>query len=684
MTVMMNTPLPMHVPASCAPIVPVEGLGEDEIMVDNFAGGGGASTGLKWTTGRDPDVALNHDAPACAMFRANHPATLVLNQSVTAMAPIDTVLLGSRHRAERLGRVWDGKPMRVGLAWFSPDCTDHSKAKGGAPIRNRASRDLAFVIHGWAQLPPEIRPRIIMMENVEEWLGWGPLRQRRWPLKPEDRAARKGLFADDSQGAGEEQALTDPPLGEPMFDAHGNPVLERDPTRAGETFRKWLRKLQRCGYTVEYRELRASVYGAPTIRKRLFLIARCDGGAIHWPAETHGANRSPVRTAAECIDFSIPCPSIFTRRKMPVDASCRRIARGIRRFVIDAAKRAAEGKGPGPYLVPVTHQGDDRVHSLHEPLRTITTAKRGEYALISPTIIRTDMQSAAGRNGIHSVETPINTVTTNGGFGLVAATLVPRYGEREGQAPRCQDITRPISTIVPTANGAQLVAAFLAQHNGGARNAAAPLSRPVDEPISAIVTRGTQQQLVAAFIKRDFGTSTGSDMRAPIGTLTTEGNGHATLVAAFLSKYYSSGADADAGDDAGGQSASLDAPLHTATAKARFGLVTVTIEGQSWVIVDIGMRMLTPRELFNCQGFNDNYVIDVELKGELLDADRRARMAEGKGKRRKRRDGGYWLTKEDQIRMCGNSVPPPMSMVLSAANLNIPPAMPFGTMREAA
>jgi len=629
------------------------GLGADELIIDNFCGGGGASAGIeralaRFAPGRHVDAAINHDAPAIAMHQANHPNTHHYCQSIWKVDPRQVVIDVSRRRGSVV-------PLRVGLAWFSPDCTDHSKAKGGAPIRDRQSRDLAWVIIRWAKLPKSYRPRVIMMENVEEWLEWSPLRQRVWP-------------------AGTEKA------GQPMFDLKGRPVYERDPDRKGETFYKWLKKLEAQGYQVEWREIRGCDHGAPTIRKRLFLQARCDGVPITWPAETHGPignakGLNPYRTAADCIDWSIPCPSIFTPGRDLVEATLKRIARGVMRYVVNAKK---------PFIVPITRRGDARVHPIDEPLRTVTTGKRGEFAVIAPTLVSVAHSKSTGRGpAAWSAEQPLRTITSSSGHavvaahltkfaenstgseadqplhtvmagaprhGLVAATLVPRYGERPGQAPRCQDIEEPISTIVPTGNGAQLVTAFLAQHNGGPKNNKRPLSRSVEKPLSTATTRGTQQGLVVACLSHQYTSNTAGgegDPEKPIKTVLT-GN-HASLVCAFLQKYFSTG----------GQDFPADGPMHTIRTRGAMSVVTVEIDGETYEIVDIGMRMLTPRELFRAQGFNDNYVIDVQLTGELIEMDFKARKRVGKGRRR-----SLWLTKEEQTRCCGNSVNPDVADAL--------------------
>jgi DNA (cytosine-5)-methyltransferase 1 len=463
----------------------------DELIVDNFAGGGGASLGIEMALGRSPDIAVNHDPEAVAMHEANHPRT--------------------RHLC---GDVWDVNPREVcgdrpvGLAWFSPDCKHFSKAKGGKPVE-KGIRGLAWVAIRWAAA---VRPRVIILENVEEFQGWGPL-------------------------------LED-----------GRPC----PERRGFTFRRWLARLKNLGYQVELRELRACDYGAPTTRKRLFVIARCDGQPIVWPEATH--RPAEYRTAAECIEWGLPTPSIFDRPRALAENTLRRIARGVRRYVLDAAD---------PFIVPVTHPQDARIHSVGEPFRTITGANRGELALCSPSMIQVS------------------------------------WGEREGQAPRILDLQKPLGTVVAGGIKQALVAAFLAKHFGGHE------------------TPGTTP-------RRPFDTVTARDHHALV--TTTLGADRRPEVRAFLDTYYSTGA----------QDGQLGLPMHTVTTKHRFGLVTVA--GEAYQIADIGMRMLVPRELFRAQGFPDRYVIDPVV-------------------------GGKALSKGAQVRMCGNSVSPPLARALVEANV---------------
>lgn len=533
---------------------PSFGLRPRELIVDNFAGGGGASTGIMLATGRAPDLAINHDREALALYRANHPETRVHCGDVFDVNPRVAVR---------------GRP--VGLAWFSPDCTFFSKARGAKPHRDknraRRRRGLAGVVLRWAAA---VKPRVICVENVEEFRSWGPL-------------------GDD-----------------------GLP----DPSRRGESFQRWTQRLINLGYEVQARELRACDFGAPTSRKRLFIIARCDGDPIAWPEPTHGPGRpQPYQTAADCIDWTIPCPSIFDRKKPLADATMRRIARGIMRFVVESK---------APFIVPITHSGGERVHSIDEPMRTVTGAHRGEFALVSPTLVQTG------------------------------------YGERRGQVPRVPGLHKPLGTVVSGQKHA-LVAAFLAKHYGGPNGQQTP-GVGVGGPMST-VTAVDHHALVACHLQRDFGKSVGADLSSPHPAVTAGGGGHAALVSshivklkgtcrdgqslevplatvaaqgqhygevrAFLIKYY--------GTD---QAPQIEMPLGTVTTRDRFALVTVA--GENYVIVDIGMRMLTPRELYNAQGFPRDYMIDPVVDGKPL-------------------------TKTAQIHKCGNAVPPPFSRAIVSA-----------------
>lgn len=469
---------------------PVLRLFDDrEIVVDLFAGGGGTSLGIEWAIGRSPMVAVNHDPVAIAMHAANHPRTRHLVGNVWDVRPSD---------------VADGR--RVGLAWFSPDCCHHSKCKGGKP-KSRRIRALAWVANRWAH---EVKPRVIVVENVEEFRQWGPLDQEGYPI-----TSKKGF-----------------------------------------TFKRWCQRIQAAGYRLDMQELRACDYGAPTTRKRLFVVARCDGGDIRWPEPTHGSVAQPYRTAAECIDWSIPCPSIFERTKPLAENTLRRIARGVQRYVVDAAQ---------PFIAPLTHGRDAfRGRGIDEPFPTVTGANRGEFALVVPTLIQTG------------------------------------YGERPGQAPRVLSLEKPLGTVVAGGQKHALVSAFLAKHYGeratGGWNGGAEFSRPF-----GTVTVRDHHALVAAHL-----TST---------TVTAERR-HLGEVRALLLRH--------------GGPMDRDPTL-------------VTVGGEAYSIVDIGMRMLSPRELFRAQSFPDSYEIDVEYEGKRL-------------------------SKTKQIKMAGNAVPPELAAAVVRAN----------------
>jgi DNA (cytosine-5)-methyltransferase 1 len=598
----------------------------EPIFVDYFAGGGGASEGAEQAMGRSVDVAVNHDPEAIAVHEANHPGTQHFCQSVYAIDPLDVA--GGR---------------RVGGAWFSPDCKHFSKAKGAVPVDKRI-RDLADIVpHFIKRLGPTMRPTVIWLENVEEFRTWGPL------------------------------------------DANGKPCK----IQKGKSFDAWVAKIRRAGYQVQWRELRACDYGAPTSRKRLFVIARCDKRPIVWPKPTHGkpgtpevlsGQRLPWRTAAECIDWSIPCPSIFERKRPLKDATCRRIAAGIMRYVVNSSR---------PFIVPVTHSGDMRVHSVDDPLRTVTTANGGELAVVAPILERqfgkskgadidepmpTAMPGGGGKTALVSAtivgvggrraqsgpvdpDGPYPTTTAKADAAIVAAFLHKYRRNSDGQSLEDPAPTITANSFIKRPGGAPPLAvtvAHLAQFNtnpGGTVNA----GHSAEEPLSTVATRGPHQALVASSLVKLRGTSKdGQPVDEPLHTISAGGK-HFAQVLAFLVKYY--------GAAEHGQTA--DKPLDAITAKARFGLVTVTIDGEEYAIVDIGMRMLTPRELARAQGFPDTYILDPVCD----------RVTKSGRKVRGR------LPIASQIRMIGNSVCPPMSKALIEANA---PEMCITDDREAA
>jgi DNA (cytosine-5)-methyltransferase 1 len=652
------------------------------MIIDSFAGGGGASTGIELALGRSPDVAINHNAAALALHAANHPETLHLDSNIWDVSP---------------RQVTGGRP--VGLLWASPDCKHFSKAKGGAP-KDRNIRDLAWVIVRWME---EVKPDVVAMENVEEFRTWGPI------------------------------------------DNEGQPI----PQFIGQTFDDWCRRIRKAGYRMQWRELRACDYGAPTIRKRFFMIARRDGQPIIWPKPTHGDPKSPDvrkgkllpwRTAAECIDFTLPCPSIFDtapeimakhalRAVRPLKPNTlARVARGVKRYVLDAAQ---------PFLVNLTHGG--RTESVADPFRTITSAHRGEKALIAPSLLslkgtaRRDLAAdtphptvlaggghsaliapslvsiAHGDSGgrreyplthpmgvvlaggianaliaphimtmrnaakpFNGADEPTHTITAGGaGLSCVAPTLIQTgYGEAPGQAPRILDLHQPLGTVVAGSVKHAIAAPVLtyAQHGGAVRS----ITDPVD---TIAASRKDQNSLISATIMGCGGRAAQSRPRGadePFATVTAKAD--ACLTAPFFAKYYGTGDGSRA-----------DEPLHTITVKDRmahvqaglaptFGpehhararavasflrahgawdggeFVTLTIAGTDYVMTDIGMRMLTPRELFNAQGFPPDYVIEGVWK-----------HADG---------DWHWhpFPKDVQVSCCGNSVCPDLARAIIAAN----------------
>ncbi|WP_007196939.1 DNA cytosine methyltransferase [Hoeflea phototrophica] len=740
------------------------------LIIDCFAGGGGASTGIEMALGRSPDYAINHDPVAVAMHAVNHPDSVHLCQNVYQVDPLDHF-----NRAH------------IGFAWFSPDCKHFSKAKGGAPVQ-RNIRDLAWIIPGWIERIQKSGGRVdvVAIENVEEFQTWGPL-----------LTTDKGLVPD--------------------------------PERKGETFKAWCKKLKQLGGRIEWRELRACDYGAPTIRKRVFIIIRFDGKKIVWPEPSHGKPDSdevksgrlqPWLTAGhDVIDWDIACPSIFDTRAMILeryglravrplaDNTMARVARGIKRYVLDAHL---------PFLVNLTHGA--RLEGVDDPLRTVTCANRGEKAVVSPTMVSIAHGDSGGRReypvdepyhtvtvgGVqHAVvapsltrfnsgatgagmDEPVPTVTANsfqkrpggaaplgvvapvlagcggragqsrprggdepmatvtakadtcvaaphlmtmrnagkpfqgadepthtvtaGGAGLtcVAASLAQTgYGEREGQNPRSLDPAAPLGTVVAGGVKHAPVAAYMAQHNNDSRRiGGVNPGRAADDPVSTVTASGAQQgvvaasmlsmkgserrasgadeparvactgggqaAVVAAHVTRQFGASVGHDASEPTGTITTDVN-KTGVVAGALVKYYGTGDGQEATE-----------PLHTVTTKDRFCLtraalaappfgpehherarevaaflrahgfwderefVTIDVATDAGmvtlVMVDIGLRMLIPRELFNAQGFPHGYRIDRDLEGRVF-------------------------SQSDQVGRAGNSVCPPLAEAITRANV---------------
>ena len=574
-----------------------------ELIVDNFAGGGGASTGIEMATGYSVDIAINHDPEAIRMHKANHPSTKHYCESVWDVNPV---------------KVCAGHP--VALAWFSPDCKHFSKAKGGKP-KDKNIRGLAWVALRWAGL---VRPRVIMLENVEEFKTWGPLNRRHRPIK----------------------------------------------SKQGQTFRKFVSQLRDLGYEVQTQELVAADYGAPTMRKRFFLIARCDGKPIVWPEPEYGPRDNekvkagllkPYIGAYTQIDFSRPCPSIFDTREEIMEKygiraqrplaekTMKRIARGLKKFVLD---------NPEPFLVPVNHGGDrasgdisnplptitgkhgygivepymvqigqtgfvaDRSKDVREPLTTIVS--KNEHCLIEPVLSPCIMCNNENNVGA-SVESPLPTITTGNRNFVVAPILIQYHSETvEGEA-RGQNLEDPVMTV-DASNRYGLVSAFIQKYfDGGYTGAGAGLESPLPT-----VTAVDHNSICAVHLIQMNNHCDGKDITQPIPTITA-GDGHFGEVRAFLVKYYGQGTGQDARE-----------PLDTIPTHDRFGLVT--IQGVDYAIVDIGLRMLEPKELYGCQGFPDDYIIDRDCTGKPY-------------------------PRSEQVKRCGNAVCPPIPAALVRANL---------------
>jgi len=539
-----------------------------ELVVDNFAGGGGASTGIRMALGRDVDIAINHDASAIAMHKVNHPTARHYQEDVWAVDPVTAC---------------DGKP--VGLAWFSPDCKHFSKAKGGKPC-DKNIRGLAWVAVKWAK---DVHPRVIMMENVPEIQTWGPLL----------------------------------PNGRP------------DPAKAGQTYRRFIRALEDLGYKVETNSLVSADYGAPTTRQRWFLIARCDGKPIVWPEPTHmprskfdtlygwaatAQGMKPWVPVADVIDWSLPCPSIFDSKEeikakygfsavRPLsDNTLARIARGIKRFVMD---------NPEPFIVDMKFQNQPQ--SVNRPLSTVTAVN--SKLIVTPMMVSLG-QTGAGDGRIRGVDEPLRTAVSKNESCLCAASLIQYHG---GDTPRGQTVDTPVMTL-DASNRYAMVSAFLHKYyDGGYTGAGSDIRDP-----APTVTTIDHNSLACAYLTQFNNHCIGQDLTDPINTITA-GQGHFGEVRAFLLKYYGNEGFSSCHD-----------PMPTATTKDRFGLVTV--RGVDYVIIDIGLRMLTPRELFLAQGFPADYEIEQGIDGRAI-------------------------SKADQVARCGNAVTPQVPEALVRANL---------------
>ena len=578
-----------------------------ELVVDNFAGGGGASTGIELATGYSVDIAINHDPEAIKMHKVNHPNTKHYCENVWEVDPV---------------KACKGHP--VGLAWFSPDCKHFSKAKGGKPVEKNI-RGLAWVVLKWAAL---VRPRVIMLENVEEFQTWGPC----IPIRDKDtgRVIVSMVGRHDREKNEPRTRVADPGEVVPV----DRQIFQPDPKRSGQTYKKWRKQLEALGYEIDTKELVAADYGAPTMRKRFFMIARCDGKPIVWPEPTHGPADSeavkaglakPYVGAYTQLDFSMPCPSIFdTSKEIKEKYGIRavrplaqktmdRIARGLKKFVLD---------NPEPFIIQCNHGGERRQNDIKEPLPTIT-GKHG-YGIVEPKIVPymgTNTTNHPGGN----CKNPIHTITTGNQQCLISPTLIQYYSETSKDEVRSQSIEDPIMTV-DGSNRYGLVTSFLHKYYDGGYTGAGDT---VENPLPT-VTSWDHNSLCAVNLIQMNNHCDGRDVKEPIPTITA-GDGHFGEVRAFLIKYYGQGTGQD-----------VKEPLDTVTSRDRFGLVT--INGTDYKIVDIGLRMLEPKELYGCQGFPDDYIIDRDYTGKKY-------------------------PRSEQVRRCGNAVCPPIPAALVKANL---------------
>ncbi|MES0645646.1 DNA cytosine methyltransferase [Klebsiella aerogenes] len=605
-----------------------------EIIVDNFAGGGGASTGIEMAIGRSVDIAINHDPNAVAMHTTNHPDTLHYCESVYEVRP----------KVATAGR-------RVGLAWFSPDCRHFSKAKGAKPVE-KSIRGLAWIVLRWAL---DVDPRVMMLENVEEFKTWGPLLAAEMRPDPERVGETFQAFVG--------MLTTGIPANHPaLVECCEFLNISLDSEDAA-------RLVKGLSYDLDYRELRASDLGTPTIRKRFFMVMRRDGQPIVWPEATHGDPKSPAvlagklapwRTAAECIDWSIPAPSIFGRKKPLAKNTLRRIARGIQRFVIDSAE---------PFIVKCNHTTTKgqydcfRGQELGAPLQTIT--KKLGYALAVPTlapfmagnggseyqakprpldkpahtilkesracVVAPVIARQFGASIGHRADVPNATITAGGGgkSQLVTPTLIQMgYGERSGQEPRVLQLGNPLGTVTAGGNKFATVSAFLAKHYGGNYTGAGV---SLDEPAHSVTTVDHHAVVASHLVKLRGTCRDGQRTDAPMPTLTAGGQHVGEVETTLAFEHY---------DEQRAQQ--VLAFLKEYCGADSTGLVEIA--GVTYRIVDIGMRMLQPHELYRAQGFPDWYIIDQDYRGVKY-------------------------AKDKQVARCGNAVPPPFAEALVRANL---------------
>lgn len=574
----------------------------DGLIVDNFAGGGGASTGIELATGRVVNIAINHDPSAILMHKTNHPYTEHYQESVWDVDPVELC-----------------RGQKVGLAWFSPDCKHFSRAKGAALV-DRNIRGLAWIVLKWAGT---VKPRVIILENVEEFLTWGPVRK-------------------------------------------GKPIK----AKSGQTFDKWLSQLKALGYAVEYRTLVAADYGTSTSRKRFFLIARCDGKPIVWPKPTHApaydirvkhGTLKPYRTAADIIDWSLPCPSIFDSKQEIMEKhglkavrplannTMRRIARGLDKFVINNSK---------PFIVPIGYGERDgqapRIHDIDSPLPTEVST--GKHYVCLPVMAQHKFKNAA-----QDINQPLSTITAVGSHELITPTLIQYHSEQNGKEVRACPLDKPLMTA-DSSNRFGLTLPYLTKYFSG------DSGQTANTPLHTITSRD-RENLTACFLSKYFTGVDGAELDSPLPTVTAID--HNSLCMAHIAEFK--------GQDKG---QAADAPLRTITAgDGEFGVVVAKIveitdeqklynwpkvremlnthcnwaiyddeillfriRGDFYFIADIGLRMLCPKELYAAMGFPADYIIDRDYLGNEY-------------------------KRAAQVARCGNAVCPQLAKALVRANL---------------
>lgn len=657
---------------------------DDEIVVDFFCGGGGAGTGLEMGLGRPVNVAKNHNPNAISMHTINHPGAVHYTTDVFEGDP-DTECAGKA----------------VGWFHMSPDCTHHSQAAGGQP-RKREIRNLSWIGLKWGG---KKRPRVISLENVKQILQWGRLIAKR------DKATGRVVTLDQVPHPTKKGKTTNRVAAPGERVPVSNQFLVPDPKHRGRTWRRFVTLLEGMGYVVEWKVIRACDFGAPTSRERLFMIARCDGRPVVWPEPTHAKNpvkgQQKWKTAADCIDFTDLGKSIFGRKKDLADATLHRVAKGMKKFVIDnpapfivpianwSGQTVQSAEEPlrtitsypkggafsvvSPVIAPATHQGSDRINDPLEPLPTVTCANRGELTLISPLMVGAGGPAYSGKPV--SVDQPTGTLMTQNHRAIAAAHLVKF---------RFNDAGKPLSEPLPTitsggnyqraagaAHAMGISTVFMAQMNGGFNTTVA---KDIKDPMTTVTNTGSQQQLVAAnlvhmrgncdareandplhtisaggqhhglvsaFMERAFGGSVGQGLEEPAPTITAGGGGKSSLVSLTLSPEHEAGALRVAAfliSYYGTENTSAcNAPAPTITTKDRLALVTVMVQGAPYVIVDICLRMLKPAELYKAQGFPADYHITHGADGKPF-------------------------TVTQQVHMCGNSVSPPPMAALARAN----------------